>query len=71
MAVFKNNSRIKLPDWFPVGKNRITCLKGVCVGLLLANVSHLRLTCTVFEYEFHLSCLIDGFAWHHQHEARG
>lgn len=54
MAVFKNNSRMKLPDWFPVGKNRVTCLKGVCVGLFLTNVSHLRLTCTAFVYEFHL-----------------
>lgn len=48
-----------------------TCFKrSACDGFLLIKTCF-PLTCTVIEYEFHLSWLTDGFAWHHQHEARG
>lgn len=35
MAGFKNHSKIKLLDWFPVGKEGVTyVLNGICVYLI-------------------------------------
>lgn len=45
MAGFKNHSRMKLLDWFPVGKDRIpyvlTCICVYLIGFLLIKMHYL------------------------------